>query len=109
GLHVTGVQTWLFRSDGVLRVATHARTRGTGDERDRIRRARILRVRVVVEGGHARMRVDDGVLEDRAEAAARRVDERLALGREADHLRVVAALEVEDAVLGPAVLVVADE
>src|SRR5690606_20987062 len=56
-----------------------------------------------------RLRIDDHVLEDRAEPTARRVDQRLALGGEADHLRVVPALEVEDALVRPAVLVVADE
>ncbi len=38
-----------------------------------------------------------------------RVDLRLGLGREPNDLRVAATLEVEDAVLGPAVLVVADQ
>ena len=38
-----------------------------------------------------------------------RVDLRLGLGGEADHLRVAAALEVEDAAVAPAVLVVADQ
>ena len=41
--------------------------------------------------------------------AGRRVDLGLGLGREADHLRVAAALEVEDAGVAPAVLVVADQ
>ena len=51
----------------------------------------------------------DHVLEHRAEASRRRVDLRLGLGGEADHLRVAAALEVEDAVVAPAMLVVADQ
>ena len=53
--------------------------------------------------------VDDDVLEDRAEHLRRRVDLRLAFGREVDDLRVAPALEVEDAVVGPAVLVVTDQ
>ena len=52
--------------------------------------------------------IDHHVLEHRAEADGL-VDLRLGAGREADDLGVAAALEVEDAVVGPAVLVVADE
>ena len=57
----------------------------------------------------ARVGVDHHVLEDRAEPAGGRVDLRLGLGRQLDHLGVAAALEVEDARVAPAVLVVADE
>ena len=71
-------------------------------------RARVLRLRVVVEVDDAAL-VDDDVLEDRPEGAGRLVDLGLRLGGEADHLRVAAALEVEDAVVAPAVLVVADQ
>ena len=51
----------------------------------------------------------DDVLEDRPEGVRRREDLGLGLGREADHLRVAAALDVEDARVAPAVLVVADQ
>src|SRR5262249_57432964 len=53
--------------------------------------------------------VDHDVLEQRAELVRRGVDLRLGLGREADHLRVAAILEVEDAGVAPAVFVVADQ
>ena len=70
--------------------------------------AGVLGLRVVVEVEHAAL-VDDDVLEHRAERARGGVDLRLRLRREADHLRVAAALEVEDAAVAPAVLVVADQ
>ena len=54
-------------------------------------------------------RVDVDVLEDGAEPARRREDVRLVHRREADRLGVAAALEVEDVVAAPAVLVVADQ
>jgi hypothetical protein len=52
---------------------------------------------------------EDHVLEHGPETAGGGVDLGLVLGREPDDLGVAAALEVEDALVGPAVLVVADE
>ena len=57
----------------------------------------------------ARVRIDRNVLEDRAEAVRGRVDVRLVDVAQADRLGVAAALEVEDALVAPAVLVVADQ
>ena len=82
---------------------------GVVDERDRIRRARVLGVAIVVQVQLARRRIDDDILEHRAEPPRRREDLRLGLGRKADRLRVAAALEVEHAAIAPPVLVVADE
>ena len=73
-----------------------------------VRGARVLGLRLVVEVEHAAL-VDDDVLEDRPERARRLEDLRLGLRREPDHLRVAAAFDVEDAVVAPAVLVVADQ
>ena len=70
--------------------------------------ARVLGLRVVVEIEHATL-VHDDVLEDRPERLRHPVDLGLGLGREPDHLRVAAALEVEDTVVAPAMLVVADQ
>src|SRR5690606_24976855 len=49
------------------------------------------------------------VLEDRAEPPGSRPDLRLRLGREPDDLGIAAAFEVEDALVRPAVLVIADK
>ena len=70
--------------------------------------AGVLGLREVVEVDGAAL-IDDDVLEDRPERARRPVDLGLRLRVEADHLGVAAALEVEDAVPAPAVLVVADQ
>jgi hypothetical protein len=86
-----------------------ARDDGVGDVVDRVRGPRVLGDRAVVEVDLAGALVEDHVLEDRPEHLGRLVDLRLALPRQADGLRVAAALEVEDAVVAPAVLVVADE
>ena len=72
-----------------------------------VRRTGVLRLRGVVEVDDAVL-VDRDVLEDRAEGVRRLVDLRLGRRREPDHLRVAAALDVEDALIAPAVLVVAD-
>ena len=64
---------------------------------------------LILELYAARDRIEDHILEDRAEHLRRAVDVRLALRREIDHLGVAAALEVEDAFGRPPVLVVADE
>ena len=53
--------------------------------------------------------VENDVFEHGAEAARRCKDFRLGLGRQADGLGIAAAFEIEDAVLAPAVFVVADQ
>ena len=53
--------------------------------------------------------VEHHVLQHRAEALAGGVDLRLGFLRQLDALGVAAAFEIEDAVLAPAVLVVADQ
>src|SRR5581483_7274066 len=73
-----------------------------------VRGPRVLGLRGVVEVELAVL-VDRDVLEDRPERASRPVDLRLGGRRELDHLRIAAALEVEDAAVAPAVLVVADQ
>ena len=78
------------------------------DELDGVRAAGVLRdARVVVVG-----RAGDGVVDDVLEhgpEADRAEDLGLLLRAEVDALGVAAALDVEDAVVGPDVLVVADE
>ena len=79
------------------------------DETDRVRRARILGERRIIQVQRARLGIEDHVLEDRAEPARRRVDLWLGLGGELDHLRVTAAFEIEDAAVAPAMLVISDQ
>ena len=79
------------------------------DERDRIGAARILRQPVVVEIESPGLRIEHHVLEHSAESPCRRIDLRFRLGRQANHLRVAAALEIEDAPPAPAMLVVTDQ
>ena len=73
-----------------------------------VRGARVLRLRVVVEVEHAAL-VHDDVLEHGPERLRRAEDLRLRLRGQPDHLGVAAAFDVEDAVVRPAVLVVADQ
>src|SRR5690606_39925537 len=54
-------------------------------------------------------RVEDHVLEDRAEPLRGTVDLGLRLARQPDRLGIAAALEIEDAVWAPAMLVVRSE
>ena len=56
------------------------RQHGVVDEFNRIGGARILRQPVVVEVQRSRFRIDDDVLEHRAEASRRGIDLRLGLG-----------------------------
>ena len=96
------------QEDDVLRMSAEAGNHGVLDELDRIRRARVLGLAVVVVVGNARDGIEHHVFQHGAEAE-RVVDLRLGLGREVDALGVAAAFEVEDAVGAPAVLVVADQ
>ena len=93
----------------VLRVAGAPLGDGVADEGERVRGAGVLGQAVVVEVDRARDRVEDDVLENRPEAVRRRVDLGLRGGGEADHLRVAAVLDVEDTLVAPPVLVVADQ
>ena len=77
------------------------------DEFDRIGAARVLRDAGVGEVDGAVLFEHD-VLEHGAEAQ-RLEDVRLALRRQVDRLRVTPAFDVEDPLVAPAVLVVADE
>ena len=82
---------------------------GVRDELERVAAARVLGQAVVVEARRCRRAVEDDVLQHRAEPRRGGVDLRLGRGVEPDHLGVAAALEVEDAVRTPAMLVVADQ
>ncbi len=82
---------------------------GVRDEVERVGGARVLGLPRVVEVDHARVVVDDHVLQHGAEARAGLVDLGLGVTRELDRLGVATTFEVEDAVVGPAVFVVADE
>ena len=95
--------------DDVLRLPGAAGRRGVGDEIERVGRARIFGLRLVVEVGLSRHSIEDDVFQNRAEARACGEDLRLGLGREPDAFGVAAAFEIEDAVRTPAVLVVADQ
>ena len=94
--------------DHRLRMAGALRRQRVRDLLELVGGAGVLGLRAVVEVDDAAL-VEDDVLEDRPERARRLVDLGLGLGGEIDHLRVAAALEVEDAVVAPAVLVVADQ
>ncbi|MDZ7748133.1 MAG: hypothetical protein U5K43_04180 [Halofilum sp. (in: g-proteobacteria)] len=96
------------QEDDVVGHARRARDARIRDVVDRVGAARVRGDGVVVEVDHARLGIVDDVLEHGAEADGV-VDLRLGLGREVDRLGVAAALDVEDAVVRPAVLVVADE
>ncbi len=93
----------------VLRLRRAAGARGVRDEVERVRGTRVLGLGAVVEIDHAGVFVEHAVLEHRAEARACGIDLRLGLLRQLDALGIAAALEIEDAVRAPAVLVVADQ
>ena len=95
--------------DDGRRLAGHPGRVGVADEMERVRAAGVLGEALGVEVELAGRRVDVDVLEHRAEPARRLEDVRLVHRREADRLRVAAALEVEQPGVAPAVLVVADE
>src|SRR5690625_1033759 len=89
-------------------MAADTRDLGVGDEVDGIRRARVLRDRGIGVIALARLLVIYHVLEHGAEAD-RAVDLGLLLGRKIDGLGVAPPFDVEDTVVGPAMLVVSDQ
>ena len=93
----------------VLRRLGDARGERVGDELDGIAGARVLGVAAVIKIERTGGRIVHHVLQDRAEALGGGIDLGLGLARELDHLGVATTFEVEQAVVGPAVLVVADQ
>ena len=81
---------------------------GVVDKLNRVGHTRVFGERDVAEIGHAAGGVDHHIFGDRAKADGV-PDLRLAGLREVDALGVAAALEVEDAVVAPAVFVVANQ
>ena len=93
----------------VGRVPAHPRHVDIAEKMQRVGGAGVFGQRAVVEIGYPGVGVDDHVFQQRAEAEAGVVDLGLGLGREVDRLGVAPALEIEHAVIGPAMLVVADQ
>src|SRR5205814_1434889 len=93
----------------VGRVTGAARQVGGGDQVDRVGGPGVLGQAVVVVVGQTGVGIVGDVLQDRPEVVGRRVDLGLGVLRDADGLGVAAALEVEHALVAPAVLVVADQ
>ena len=83
--------------------------RGVRDRLQRIGATHVVGDRVVFEIQLQRVRVKDHVLDHGAETRAGGVDFRLGLGRKVDGLGIAAAFEVEDALVRPAVFVIADQ
>ena len=90
-------------------VAGHAFGNVVRDVVNRIGGARVFRDPLRVQIHRARLGIHVHVLEHGAEHLGGCIDLRLALAGQPDYLGVAAALEVEDPLVGPAVLVVADQ
>ena len=95
--------------DEVFRLAAAAGQRSIRDRFDRIGAARVLGERGRVEIKFAREGVHHDVLKHSAPMFRGCVDFRLGLSRKLDHLGVAAAFEVEEAILGPAMFIIADQ
>jgi len=93
----------------VLRVADGAVGGDPRDGGERVGGAGVFREGRVVQVDLAPLDIHPHVFEDRTEHPGRPVDLRLHPGGEVDHLGVAASLEVEDAAVAPAVLVVAHQ
>ncbi len=74
-----------------------------------VRRASVFRFAGIVEIYLACSRIIDYVFEDCAKHSRSTINVRLRFGRELDHLGIAAALEIEDAVVGPSVFIITDQ
>src|SRR5262249_52126412 len=82
---------------------------GRRDQIDRVGGPRVLGQALVVVVRLPGVWIERDVLQDGAEVVGCGVDLRLRLSRDANRLGVAAALEVEDALVTPSVLVIADQ
>src|SRR5437868_6834870 len=96
------------QEEDVPRMTAAPREHRTGDVVERIAGAGILGDLIVVVIGSARRRVENDVFQYGAEPE-RIPDLRLARGRQADGLGVAAPFEIEDAMVRPAMLIIANE
>ena len=96
------------QEDNVLGMSAHARESRVLDEIHRVGRARVLGHAVIVVIRNACVGIKHNIFQDTTEAD-RMEDLGLIPLRQPDALGVAAALEVEDAIGAPAVLVVADK
>src|SRR5439155_5404163 len=87
---------------------TASRRLAVVDEIDRISSAGVFRDALVVKLRPMRVRIDDYIFKDAAETDGV-PDLRLALLRQTNGFGIATAFEVEHALIGPAVLVVANE
>src|SRR5829696_8006673 len=79
------------------------------DARQRVRRARVFSLACIVEIDLPCCWIEDDVFEDRAKHLGRAINVGLGLRRQLDYLRIATTFEVEHAIVGPAVFVVADQ
>ncbi len=89
-------------------MSAHARNHCIVDEVHRISRACILGELIGSEIESSQVRIDDHVLEHRAETD-RIPDLRLFFAREINAFGVAATFEIEDAAIAPAMLVIPDQ
>jgi len=97
------------RKMDVLRMTGAAGARRVRNVVERIGRTGVLGLGAVIVVRHTADRIEDHVLQHGAEPVGGVPNLRLGLLAELDGLGVAAALEVEDAVRAPAVLVVTDQ
>ena len=97
------------QEDDVLGHRPQILLRRVRDEVDRVGTAAIFRQRVIVQVDLAAFLVDHDIFQHRAEPLGGGEDLRLGLGRQVDHLGIAAALEIEDRLVRPAMLVIADQ
>ncbi len=82
---------------------------GVGDEVDRVGTAAVFGEAVVIKIDLAGYGIDDDIFEHGAEPLGGGIDFRFGFGRQADHLGIAAAFEVEDRGIGPAMFIIADQ
>src|SRR5205823_14802390 len=96
------------QKENIVRMAAAAGRLDVVNELHRVRRPRVLSVLLAAVIGSPRARIEDDVFQHGAETDGV-PDLRLVRLRKIDALGVTAAFEIENALVGPAVLVVADE
>ena len=97
------------QKDDVFRLTASAGLGGIRYLRNRIRRAGIFCQRTIIQINSAGRFIQHHILQNRTEGACGLENLRLLLCRQFDHFGVATPLEIKDAVLTPAMLVIADQ
>ena len=95
--------------DDILRLTAHPRCFDIGNEINRVRGTGVFRQRSIIQIAFTGQGIEHDIFQNRAESLRSGENFRFCLLAEIDHLGIATAFKVEDAIVGPAMFIIADQ